>query len=394
MRKLNFKILTFIITCLTFIDTVNGQEIKEVVLQWAKTNYNFQCDNPENISVEFTNDTYYLNYDCSDKENYRMTYSNSIRVGENATGKIWVENGYCYRYKLYNRKIEEDEKYLIFNNQGYIYEVGYYQLDSGGSREGSWGDFIDRNYDKSNVVAIKKYPGNDYNEYQMSMCKGGEEPIKVTEYYDNKSLKSIYDKSKKKYEFYLRDISTPDFILELRNGKFHGSFVSHYKNGQIKVKARYVEGKYDGNYEEFTEFGDTLYFGYYRNGKKNGEWKELVAPEKVKFLSSMNIGILFSTIGDSTFLNNPDIPKVYMKGVYNDSERLEGKIEITSKKNSLIAVYNVKNGETIGDQILYHPNGKVFGKIKENDYPRFYDARGNDITLQIINKYNEEIKKL
>ena len=39
------------------------------------------------------------------------------------------------------------------------------------------------------------------------------------------------------------------------NGKFEGSFIGYYDNGQLKTRGNYVDGKSDGLWKSFDEVG-------------------------------------------------------------------------------------------------------------------------------------------
>ena len=54
------------------------------------------------------------------------------------------------------------------------------------------------------------------------------------------------------------------------NGNKQGPYVSFYKNGQLKVKCTYKDGKYDGPYEEYYEDGQLGIKCTYNNGKEDG----------------------------------------------------------------------------------------------------------------------------
>jgi antitoxin component YwqK of YwqJK toxin-antitoxin module len=411
------------------ISNVYGQDAKTDLIEWAKLKFNFQCDSPTAITVEIKDNRYFLNYDCN-SEYGRTTECVELKVYEEefTDGSSRLRVHYrlpCTKWKYYDQKIKSNSGYTVYNSKGYVTEVGgYHLIDDGGYQGPDLGDDTPlqpprkKIYDTTNVIFISKFKGNDYASDQMSECFGGEKPYKTTAYYEDKSVKSIYDLEDGSFTFYNQGVKTPDYKLGLKNGEFHGNFTSHYKNeqikiiasynegklhgsyeeftesGRLKIKASYNDGEFDGYYSEFSENGDTIQCGNYANGKKIGEWRETVP---LKSLDIINIGVIYSILGVNAFSNDLDRVLICKIGAYNDEGFVDGKIKIKTLDNKTLAIYTKNRYDVDGELILYYADGKILGKaIYEAGTltgARFYDVNGSDISGQVISEYNERMTK-
>jgi antitoxin component YwqK of YwqJK toxin-antitoxin module len=77
---------------------------------------------------------------------------------------------------------------------------------------------------------------------------------------------------------------TPQIIEEkfFRNGKEEGAWKQYYKNGQVKLAATYKLGLLAGKCTWYSASGTVELVGYYKDGLKNGWWKEKVVDGEVK----------------------------------------------------------------------------------------------------------------
>ena len=138
------------------------------------------------------------------------------------------------------------------------------------------------NYRKYNKQFIKKEVKNlsDRNRIYNNLTTNDFSNFKteakdglVTEFYDNKQLKSKgnYIKGKKQgtwEEYYSNGnlMSRKNFI----EGNEEGLWVEHYNNGQLKKKGNYVEFKKEGIWETYNKNDELESKISYLNGKKTG----------------------------------------------------------------------------------------------------------------------------
>ena len=59
-----------------------------------------------------------------------------------------------------------------------------------------------------------------------------------------------------------------------KNGKHEGSWVGYYEYGQLKSKGDYKNGEEEGSWVSYYDNGQLQYKGDYKNGKKEGYWEE------------------------------------------------------------------------------------------------------------------------
>lgn len=133
MKKTTFLFILSLLSSLY----VTAQNYEAEILDWAKANYKFLCENPENISVDVINDNYYISHDCADDtyEYYRM--KQIVRVSENAANHLTFKTDFCYRTQYFNQKVKSDERYAVYNSNGFVTEIGYYKIDNKGGEEGT-----------------------------------------------------------------------------------------------------------------------------------------------------------------------------------------------------------------------------------------------------------------
>lgn len=253
---------------------------------------------------------------------------------------------------------------------------------------------MDRTYDETKLTRLEKYPGNTYNKMQISGCGKGETAIQIIQYYDDESVKSIYDRNKNSYQYFLQGKETPDYTLELIDGEYHGSFTQHYQNGQVKLKATYDKGEYTDAYTEFSESGEIIQSGDYKSGIKTGKWKETVL---IKEAQVLNIPILYSITNTQLFPEEPENQFVYREAYYNDNESLEGKVTISSLDNKQLATYHLTSDKVNGECVIYYPDGTTLGKLHHENNKllsvQFLSSEGKDISSYVITEYNERVSR-
>jgi antitoxin component YwqK of YwqJK toxin-antitoxin module len=59
----------------------------------------------------------------------------------------------------------------------------------------------------------------------------------------------------------------------LKNGLWHGPYISYYDNGQIKYRGYYNKAKKNGLWQSFRKNSQIISKGNYKNGLKEGRWE-------------------------------------------------------------------------------------------------------------------------
>ncbi len=60
--------------------------------------------------------------------------------------------------------------------------------------------------------------------------------------------------------------------MSFKNGKLDGTTISYYRNGSIKRKGEYIDGQYNGKWEQWAENGKKLYEVHYKNDSLFGDF--------------------------------------------------------------------------------------------------------------------------
>lgn len=60
--------------------------------------------------------------------------------------------------------------------------------------------------------------------------------------------------------------------LSFKNGVLHGLRVSYFKNGQIKQKGFFKDGRYNGTWKSFNEAGNIIFEAEYSNDTLTGKY--------------------------------------------------------------------------------------------------------------------------
>lgn len=60
--------------------------------------------------------------------------------------------------------------------------------------------------------------------------------------------------------------------MTFREGILNGIYISYYKNGNIKRKGEYKDGKLNGSWQSWTSDGDKIYEVHYQNDTLSGNY--------------------------------------------------------------------------------------------------------------------------
>ncbi|MBN2524099.1 MAG: toxin-antitoxin system YwqK family antitoxin [Bacteroidales bacterium] len=61
--------------------------------------------------------------------------------------------------------------------------------------------------------------------------------------------------------------------MTFRNGKLDGEFITYYKDGSINRKGEFIDGRYNGKWEQWAENGKKLYEVHYKNDSLCGDFR-------------------------------------------------------------------------------------------------------------------------
>ena len=119
---------------------------------------------------------------------------------------------------------------------------------------------------------------------------------------------------------------------------------------------------FSGAVYKLNDTGDTISFGYYKDGLKHGLWKkyysEGVIKEERVFKNGKKVGLYkgFYNDGSKNFIYT------FKKGEYNGTNRL------WAKNGQMIEEFNYQNGQQHGSQKVWYLNGKIKSNyvIKDN----------------------------
>jgi len=58
------------------------------------------------------------------------------------------------------------------------------------------------------------------------------------------------------------------YYSEYKEGKLHGEYRTHYRNGHLKSEGRFREGKKHGPFKDYNEKGKRTYNKYFQDDKE------------------------------------------------------------------------------------------------------------------------------
>jgi antitoxin component YwqK of YwqJK toxin-antitoxin module len=182
----------------------------------------------------------------------------------------------------------------------------------------------------------------------------------VVEFYN--SLVEVDDKSKQSEE-------KEEIVKVEQIELFHD-------NGYLKLVGTYLDGKKDGDWKFYDNYGDLCVTGKYKNGKRDGIWVEYHGyNQKIHFKLSYQDGKII----DSIFESYHDNGEIETRGFYKDGKQhgewiswySDGKVRVTgSFKNGKQSGYFFKNGKNISlrlDVFFKSPRDFTFKKYSNGD---------------------------
>ena len=146
------------------------------------------------------------------------------------------------------------------------------------------------------------------------------------------------------------------YIVNLLNGKRHGSFIEYFINGQIKLDYNYKNGEIGGVYKSYYENGQIEKNCNYINGKFDGLYKSYYEKGNLKYKTKYKEGIQYGET--KSFYNNGNI----------------------------FREFNLINSEYDGEIKEYFKNGNLKFLKDKNKYT-FFDEDNNlkcDIQLVVV----------
>ncbi|MHA8083233.1 hypothetical protein ACST14_07405 [Aquirufa sp. A-Brett2-15D] len=154
-----------------------------------------------------------------------------------------------------------------------------------------------------------------------------------------------------------------------KNGYKNGIYESYFSNGKISIRKYFKNGIQEGLYESFYNTGQLSKKKIFKNGKEI-EFTEYDEKGTLKIKESIKDGFIYY----ESYVDGVNLLK---KGKYNKDRREEGKWEIyyggefwddeTGDQLSflkeaigkLARIENYSSGYLDGPRITYHPNGKI-----------------------------------
>lgn len=183
-----------------------------------------------------------------------------------------------------------------------------------------------------------------------------------------------------------------------KNGYKNGIYESYFSNGKISIRKYFKNGIQEGLYESFYNTGQLSKKKIFKNGKEI-EFTEYDEKGTLKIKESIKDGFIYY----ESYVDGVNLLK---KGKYNKDRREEGKWEIyyggefwddeTGDQLSflkeaigkLARIENYSDGYLNGQQISFHSNGII---SKRENY--FYDpANGEPITIGIRELFDKNGK--
>ena len=167
----------------------------------------------------------------------------------------------------FNENIPIGRWYVFFKNGNLM---AYYNYSNKGNLDGIFVEY----YENSQLKVSGFYENNKKNKLWKSYFNDGVEET-VGEMLDDKKYKIWlkYHKNGKLKEYSNYDI----------NGKLNGDYVSYDNYGIAINKAYYTEGKIDGEYYEFYSNEQIALKGFYKKGLKDSVWTEYSPYGRVSF---------------------------------------------------------------------------------------------------------------
>jgi len=152
---------------------------------------------------------------------------------------------------------------------------------------------------------------------------------------------------------YIKELKIVKGEAPIQNGKY----IEYYKNGQIKVQGYYKEGKRDGEFKAFLRNGKSAGSVIYKDGK-------II---KSTLINSMKDNASFSILTDINYNSNSheivtdEFPNGLLKQyfIYNKNGLLDGESREYYEEGDIKSISHFKNHIPDGVFISYYPNGNM-----------------------------------
>ena len=255
------------------------------------------------------------------KKNYREEYSKR---------KISADNEYSFEIEddgssFFTRNIDMNLKTEItqyFNKKGELYMISSLTSETEGDLYALY-----RKYDKEGNLSIYTYAIDGKNT-----DKG---------YYSDGKLA------------YIKELKIVKGEAPIQNGKY----IEYYKNGQIKVQGYYKEGKRDGEFKAFLRNGKSAGSVIYKDGK-------II---KSTLINSMKDNASFSILTDINSSSNSHevVTDEFSNGLlkqyftFNKKGLLDGESRQYYEEGDIKSISPFKNNVADGVFISYYQNGNM-----------------------------------
>lgn len=194
---------------------------------------------------------------------------------------VWMEVSYSQTINQLDANRRKQGYWEAVDRNGALVYTGYFQDDQ------PVGEFK-RYYPTGEVRVVMNYESNSTKVHARFFWQSGElaatgnyidaKRDSVWLYYSNhtKTLSHrvayIEGKQHGKEQSFYSDGNVAEEI-DWENGLKNGTWIQHFKNGQLKLTATYINGHLDGAYTAFSPDGKKHIEGAYRHGEYDGEWK-------------------------------------------------------------------------------------------------------------------------
>ena len=252
-----------------------------------------------------------------------------------------------YREEYSKRKISADNEYS-------------FEIEDDGS------SFFTRNIDMKPKTEITQYFNKKGELYMISSLTGeaDKELYALYRKYDKNGNLFIYTyaidgKNTDKGYYsdgklaYIKELKIVKGEAPIQNGKY----IEYYKNGQIKVRGHYKDGKREGEFKTFLRNSKNAGSIFYKNGK-------II---KSTLINSMKDNASFSVLTDINYNSNSheivtdEFPNGLLKQyfTFNKDELLDGESRQYYEEGDIKSISPFKNNVADGTFISYYQNGNI-----------------------------------
>ena len=175
---------------------------------------------------------------------------------------------------------------------------------------------------------------------------------------------------------YIKELKIVKGEAPIQNGKY----IEYYKNGQIKVQGYYKEGKRDGEFKAFLRNGKSAGSIFYKDGKIIKSTLTNFMKENASFsiLTDINYNLNSHKIVSSEFPNG--LLETYF--TFNKNGILDGENREYYEEGDIKSIFYFKNNVVDGTSISYYQNGNIQEKNtykngEENGEGILYYENGN-----------------